>query len=322
MTGEETPRTERRRDESNGTPTGSPCESTKTGDDRADDGRRPGDSTDGATDPRLDPTSSPGFGSDVTDLSEIEVDRDVTIGSADPEELTATDTAPVADADLEELRSLLTAGTPVDRRRAAVAVSKRPPADRAVEPLATAALEDPDSKVRQFAVEALATHGDESVVSVVRRVAADEDPWVRAEAVVAVDGIDRVGNEEFLESKLDDDHHAVRRNAMIALHKIRGSDAVPMLLEATSDPSERVREWAVELLGDIDDERARTAVSRAAENDESGFVRDTARNSLGSPDGTGGPDAQTGAGGSNPRHTPGRPGGRDDADGLNDPPDL
>lgn len=272
-------------------------------------------------DPELDPVSSPGFGAERTDLSELEVTRDVTLGTATPKEFTATDTEPVAEATLDELCERLENGDRIERRRAAVALSKRSPTATAVDPLSNAALEDADSDVRQFAVEALAIHADQSAVSDVRRVASDEDPWVRAEAIVALDTIDPDGNLEFFEAKLEDEHSAVRRNAMIALYKSRGDDALETLLSGLDDPDDRVREWAVELLGGVDGERARRALLRAQSADESDIVRVTAAKALGNEQ----PLSQTDrvrSSGANVKQTPGSSLGSDDADDLNDLPDL
>ncbi|AUX10005.1 HEAT repeat protein [Halalkaliarchaeum desulfuricum] len=274
-----------------------------------------------APDERLNPARSPGAGDGPKDLSEIEVSRDVTLGTADPEEFTATDTAPVADATVEELCSALQDGDRVERRRAAVALAQRSKTEAAVEPLRTAVLQDPDPDVRQFAVEALATHGDESVRETVEAVASDSNPWVRAEAVVTLDSLDCDESLPVLERMLEDDHPAVRRNAMISLFKARGEDALVTLVEGLSDPDERVREWAAELLGGIDDDRAREALTRTANDDESDFVRATAKRALGesSPFDGGG---SVRPGGSNVRSVPGKSSEDDGSRDLNNAPDL
>ncbi|MDR5674091.1 HEAT repeat domain-containing protein [Halalkaliarchaeum sp. AArc-GB] len=274
-----------------------------------------------ATDERLNPARSPGVGDGPKELSEIEVSRDVTLGTADPEEFTATDTAPVADATVEELCTTLQDGDRVDRRRAAVALAQRPAVEAAVEPLRTAVLEDPDPDVRQFAVEALASQGDETVREAVEAAASDDNPWVRAEAVVTLDSLDREESLPVLEWLLEDDHPAVRRNAMISLYKARGEEAVETLVAGLSDPDERVREWAAELLGGTDDDRAREELTRTADDDESDFVRVTAKRALGesSPFDGGG---SVRPGGSNLRSVPGKSSEGDGSRDLNDAPDL
>lgn len=274
-----------------------------------------------ATDGRLNPARSPGVGDSSKELSEIEVSRDVTLGTADPEEFTATDTAPVAGATVDELCSALQDGDSVDRRRAAVALAQRPAAEGAVNSLRTAVLEDPDPDVRQFAVEALATHGDDAVREAVEAAASDSNPWVRAEAVVTLDSLDREESLPVLEWLLEDDHPAVRRNAMISLYKARGDEAVETLVAGLSDPDERVREWAAELLGGTNDDRAREALTRTADEDESDFVRATAKRALGEPSPlAGGGSARSG--GSNLRSVPGKSDTDDGSRDLNDAPDL
>jgi HEAT repeat protein len=112
-------------------------------------------------------------------------------------------------------------------------------------------------------------------------VADDEDPWVRAEAVVALDRLDRERYEERLADAIGDDHHAVRRNAAISLFKQRGEASADVLLALADDPSERVREWAAHLLAGVDDDRAEAALRDLAGDDtESEVVRSTAARSL------------------------------------------
>lgn len=274
-----------------------------------------------APDERLNPARSPGVGDGPKELSEIEVSRDVTLGTADPDAFTATDTAPVAEATVEELCTALQEGDRVDRRRAAVALAQRPAAEGVVDPLRTAVLEDPDPDVRQFAVEALATHGDDAVREAVEAAASDSNPWVRAEAVVTLDSLDREESLPVLEWLLEDDHPAVRRNAMISLYKACGDEAVETLLDGLSDPDERVREWAAELLGGTDDDRAREELTRTAKNDENDFVRATAKRALGESSSLGGGGSPN-SGGSNHRSVPGKSSDDNGSRDLNDAPDL
>lgn len=241
-----------------------------------DDG--PGDDP---PDPGLDPTRSPGFGAGHGGLEAIDVGRDVTIGEATPEELTASDTSQVADAPMEVLVAQLREGDLVERRRAALALGEREVGSEAIDALAAAVRGDEDAEVRQFAVEALATVGGEDAEAVALDAMRDENPWVRAEAVVALDRLDRSGRADRIAAALDDDHHAVRRNAAISRFKHRGEAMLPELLAQLDDPSERVREWAAHLLGGIDDDRARAALERAAATDESHIVRATAHRARG-----------------------------------------
>lgn len=235
------------------------------------------EATDGPPDPQLHPENSPGFDDDPVGLDDIEVDRDVTIGEASLDELGASDTEPVESDAAADLLAALADESVVERRRAALALAERERSDAVVDGLRRAATTDSDAEVRQFAVESLAKHGGSVAAETAGgRAESDPNPWVRAEAVVALDRLDRHAHEDRLAAALTDDHHAVRRNAVISLFKLRGEDSLPRLLELTDDPSERVREWAAHLLGGVDDDRARKRLDRLAEEDESDIVRETA----------------------------------------------
>ncbi len=235
----------------------------------------PEERTDGPPDPELDPERSPGFGDHAVRIEEIDVGRDVTLGEASPEELTASDTSQVADAAVASLIGDLQDGTPTERQRAALALADRQPGEPAVRALAAAATDDSHEDVRQFAVEAIGKLGGDLAAETALAVLGDRDPWVRAEALVALDRLDRDGHAPAIETCLTDDHHAVRRNAAISLFKRRGEDALEALLGLVDDPSDRVREWAAHMLGGIDDERAAEALARLR-RDESEIVRATA----------------------------------------------
>ncbi|WP_336002670.1 HEAT repeat domain-containing protein [Halorientalis halophila] len=238
--------------------------------------RDPDEATDGPTDPRVHPEQSPGFGEDPEGLEDIEVSRDVTIGEATPRELQATDLAPVADASAAEKIDDLLSGDHVERRRAALALGEERP-EEAVLDAVIAATNDGDDDVRQFAVESLASLGGERAAAAVVETLGDEDPWVRAEAVVALDNIDRLEYEDHIEAALDDDHHAVRRNAAISLFKHRGEDLLPVLLEQSRADSERLREWAAHLMAGVEDGRATERLTELADDeDEPQVVRSTA----------------------------------------------
>lgn len=248
-----------------------------------DDGcsRDADEATDGPTDPRVHPEASPGFDEDPDGLADIEVSRDVTIGEASLRDLASSDTAPLETATTEERLALLVRGDAVERRRAALSLADGERTADAVEALVRVARTDEDDDVRQFAVEALGKLGGERAAEGALAVTLDEDPWVRAEAFVALDRLDRVGHSDRIEAGLTDDHHAVRRNAAISVFKRRGEDALPDLLALVDDPSDRVREWAVHMLGGVDDDRAREALRTVMEDDsEPDLVRTTAARSL------------------------------------------
>lgn len=235
----------------------------------------PEERTDGPPDPELDPERSPGFGDGPVSIDEIDVGRDVTLGEASPEELTASDTSQVADAAVASLIGDLKDGSPTQRQRAALALADRQPGSPAIRALAAAATDDPDEDVRQFAVEALGKLGGDLAAETALACLGDRAPWVRAEALVALDRLDREEHAAAIEACLTDDHHAVRRNAAISLFKRRGEAALAALLGLVDDPSDRVREWVAHMLGGIDDDRAEAALAELR-GDESEIVRATA----------------------------------------------
>ncbi|MFC6954472.1 HEAT repeat domain-containing protein [Halorubellus litoreus] len=243
--------------------------------------RDPEEATDGPTDPRVHPEESPGFGEEPAGLEDIEVDRDVTIGEATPRELAATDVAPLVGADATEKVRDLREGDAVERRRAALALGEESRTPGVVDALAADGLADDDADVRQFAVESLGQLGGDRAAEAASAALDDPDPWVRAEAVVALDRIDRGAHEVRIERALDDDHHAVVRNALVSLYKHRGEALLPDLLDATESESERLREWSAHLLAGVDDDRARDRLDAiAGDETEPQVVRSTAARAL------------------------------------------
>ncbi len=208
--------------------------------------------------------------------------RDITLGNAQPADYSAADITPVEDASIQSLQAMLDSGEAPTRRRASLALARRDVGDPTREKLASLARTDPDDQVRQFAIEALGKlDGDPDVALEVLET--DGDPWVRAEATVALDRLAREQYEARFESLLGDDAEGVRRNALISLTRIRRDGAREDLLTAVTDPSDRVREWAVKLLGQYDEDPEVEGMLEAvlADETEVEVVRETAARSLG-----------------------------------------
>ncbi|MDG5776897.1 HEAT repeat domain-containing protein [Haloarculaceae archaeon H-GB2-1] len=232
-------------------------------------------------DPQLDPAASPGFGEEFDGLETIDVGRDVTLGEATHEEMMAADTTPVVGDATESVVEDLLAGDVPERRRAALALSERPnPDEDVLHALSSAALQDCDADVRQFAVESLGKLGGELARETALEVTDDPDPWARSEAYVTLDRLDREAFAEELTAALDDDHHAVRRNAAISMFKLHGEDAEDQLLDMVDDPSGRVREWVAHLLSGIENDRVSETLHELAREDEVEVVRRTAQRAL------------------------------------------
>lgn len=218
----------------------------------------------------------------ATGADGVETVRDITLGTARKEDYSAADVTPVEDDSIEELRAQLGAPDAPTRRRATLALAERDCPPDVVRELEELTRTDPDGEVRQFAVEAVAKQdGDPAVAR--ERLESDDDQWVRAEAAVALDRLDRAAHEDVFERLLDDEASGVRRNALISLTRIRGEDARDDLIAAVDDPDDRVREWATKLLGTFDDDPAVEATLEAVlENDEEvDIVKQTAARSLG-----------------------------------------
>lgn len=208
--------------------------------------------------------------------------RDITLGNADPDDYAAADIGPVEESETEELVEQLAATDAPTRRRAILALARRNPETPVCDRLEKLAREDPDDQVRQFALEALGKlEGDPTVALDV--LESEDDPWVRAEATVTLDRLAREQNESKFVELLEDDAEGVRRNALISLTRIRKGDARGLLLDAVDDPSDRVREWAVKLLAQYDDDPdVETQLKAVLEDDsEVEIVRETAARSLG-----------------------------------------
>ncbi|MFW5905437.1 MAG: HEAT repeat domain-containing protein, partial [archaeon] len=206
----------------------------------------------------------------------------ITLGTARVEDYSAADTDPVSETSIEELRSMLDDPAAPTRRRATLALAERDCGQDVVDELESLAQTDLDDEVRQFAIEAVAKlDGDPAVA--ITLLETDDDPWVRAEAAVALDRLDRAGYEDYFESLLADDASGVRRNALISLSRLRDDAAREHLLDAVDDPDDRVREWATKLLGTFDDDPDidRVLESILEDDEEVDIVRETAARSLG-----------------------------------------
>lgn len=139
---------------------------------------------------------------------------------------------------------------------------------------------DDDSDVRQFAVEALGETGRRSAA--IEDALEDDDPWVRAEAVVARSRT-APDDVETLRRCLDDDSGWVRRNAVIALGKVRAASQPELIDRIRTDAHPPVREYAAQFLGEVatDTDEAVRILAAVLARDPNAFVRAKAAESLG-----------------------------------------
>lgn len=212
-------------------------------------------------------------------LDGIERVRDITLGTARAEDYSASDTVPVSDASVGELMGMLESPDAPTRRRATLALAERDGERDVLRALESLARTDQDDEVRQFAIEAVAKlDGDIGVAR--HALESDEDPWVRAEAVVSLKRSSPDEHVDAFEAALDDPHSAVRRNALISLHHVRDEGSREVLVRALGDESDRVREWAVRLLGQFDDEQIVDVLAEHVENETADIVREAALHAL------------------------------------------
>ncbi|NHN42783.1 HEAT repeat domain-containing protein [Halorubellus sp. JP-L1] len=204
----------------------------------------------------------------------------------------ATDRAPADDE--PGLREALEGGPAPARRDAALALASAAEsgvadattdggglAPATVDALAARVREDSSSDVRQFAVEALGVAGER--VDPIRDALADDDEWVRAEAVVAHSRV-APGDVDVLRDVLaSDDSGWVRRNAVVALGKAGGASHADLVECIKTDPHPAVREYAAQFLADVVDdvEEAERVLAAVLAREANAFVRAKAAESLG-----------------------------------------
>ncbi len=182
---------------------------------------------------------------------------------------------------------------------------------RAVRPL-THALTDDDPEVRMLAAESLAKTGAQEAMDALIPLLEDEDLWVRAASArglgriggdkvsgVLVDHLDRAVDIFLLalvevlgrlkpEAALPQflklaDHHdpEVRKTALIALSAYYGPEVQRAVLSRLSDRHWSVRKAAIEILKHRKDATAESLLSKIADEDPDGIVRQAAAAALG-----------------------------------------
>jgi HEAT repeat protein len=122
----------------------------------------------------------------------------------------------------------------------------------AVEPL-VAALRDPDEEVAKAAAAALGALGDSRATEPLGRVVADGSaaPWLRYEAVKALEALGDVAGASALQIALADPDPALRRLAARALGTLRNPATGPALVAALKDTAPEVREAAALAVGTL-----------------------------------------------------------------------
>jgi len=144
-------------------------------------------------------------------------------------------------------------------------------------------LADPDGKVREQAIEALAEARDREALPQILNLLADENAGVRGEALEAVE--DLIGEDtdpamiaaaiESVLPALSEPNRKLREDAIEVLGRLRAREAVPDLLDFLASEENDIRENAISALGEIGDPRALPALRDLYE--KSGGGRDALR---------------------------------------------
>jgi len=134
----------------------------------------------------------------------------------------------------------------------------------AVVPLVEA-LHDPDSGVRQQAVNSLGKLGTDGVEGLIEAMH-DPNPDVRQMAAKAISQLGDPTAIDKLVACLRDPQHEVRNQVAFALKKI-GTRAVPALITALSHTDTSIRWGAARVLGEIGDARALPELERVSRQD-------------------------------------------------------
>nr|VFK37087.1 MAG: HEAT repeat-containing protein [Candidatus Kentron sp. SD]VFK41161.1 MAG: HEAT repeat-containing protein [Candidatus Kentron sp. SD]VFK78276.1 MAG: HEAT repeat-containing protein [Candidatus Kentron sp. SD] len=135
------------------------------------------------------------------------------------------------------------------------------------------------ANVRAGAVEGLGRIGDREAIPALVKAKSDPDWSVQYYASAA---LVELGHKKTIIEEVFDRHGLVRcrENALEALVKLGGEEAVPVLIELTSDHELWIRLCAVKALGKLGDKSTIPALAKAAESDEYSGVRKAAKEAL------------------------------------------
>ncbi|AKT36209.1 HEAT repeat domain-containing protein [Chondromyces crocatus] len=123
-------------------------------------------------------------------------------------------------------------------------------------PEVLAALDDPETRVRALACDALGRIGDPAAVSALFRRLEDDDPYVIHAATGAIQALGGPEAEVLALGAARSTSWMVRRAAIQIMGHLGCGTGLELLLEATHDPDDRIREAAVQALPSCQDPRA------------------------------------------------------------------
>lgn len=125
-----------------------------------------------------------------------------------------------------------------------------------------------DSIIHRRALEALAYVSNEEVDLQIRDAYASKDDLLRLSAIVAMGRSSNRAYTDIVRSELHSISPAIRREAARACGELEAEDAVPDLGQLIDDPSEGVREAALEALAMIGGSEAKRVLEQAAASDD------------------------------------------------------
>lgn len=131
-----------------------------------------------------------------------------------------------------------------------------------------AAIDDPDARLAELAITALAALEDPRTDPILVELARDPDPARRAAATRGAAQRTSEVTTELLVRALTDDAPWVRYYACQGLARTRHAPAIPAIVERLADPSPHVRIAAIEALAALDAPAARQALTAATRSND------------------------------------------------------
>ncbi|MFO0616431.1 MAG: PilT/PilU family type 4a pilus ATPase [Polyangiaceae bacterium] len=140
-------------------------------------------------------------------------------------------------------------------------------------------LADPSGVVRRFAVSALMRIGDPRTLGALVRTAQDDEDWLVADLAVEAIGVLADQRAVAYLIELISRRPELRLPCVLALRRLKATEAVPDVAELVQDPDPAVRAAAIVTLDELDDGSHALWV-KGLEEDASEEVRDAARRLL------------------------------------------
>lgn len=100
-------------------------------------------------------------------------------------------------------------------------------------------LKDEDNRVRANVIKALWNKDDQNkLLDVLKDMASDENPWMKASAVFVLDKVNIPGRIELLAVMAQDEHPKIRQNAREALFRLESIECIPYWLALITNDKE------------------------------------------------------------------------------------